>query len=350
MWSFLITPMWKRVDWILIAAVGVTVGASIVVAYVLILASSSVKQIRASSPMLTGGVAVPTPSTATDEPSLEEGAEIHAQTESSVAVAQTDNTAVDELLPKTQSPQAAPFADHRYDGVISPGAISNIRSSLQLSPDQELRWRALAAAFGDAGREQKAQIDAGQRLTSEFNKQILAKVIPSAIPLVQSLRDDQLNAAGRLARVLGFKDASAMAQAARATASGEPFVAKPRAEPRVTVTPALPPISKAPVLSDSRYDGLLTAAEINRIKLSLKLTSEQESYWPPVAAILRELGQQQMAQVDAGQKLDYSMSGGMAQRFYSAASPLLETLTEAQKSEVRRRARMMGLEAYASYL
>ncbi len=342
--------MWKRVDWILIAAVGVTVGASIVVAYILILASSSFKHIRAAYPVLTAGDPVATPATATDQPSLQEGAEIHAQTESSIAVAQTDNVAVDELIPKMQSPKTAPFADHRYDGVITPKGISAIRSSLQLSPDQELRWRALAAAFGDAGREQKAQVDAGQRLTSEFNKQILARVIPSAIPLVQSLRDDQLNAAGRLARVLGLKDASAMAQAARASASGELLVAKPRAEPRVTVSPALPPISKAPVLSASRYDGLLTAAEINRIKLSLKLTSEQESYWPPVAAILRELGQQQMSQVDAGQKLDYSMNGAMAQRFYFAASPLLQTLSEEQKSEVRRRARMMGLEAYASYL
>ena len=110
------------------------------------------------------------------------------------------------------------------------------------------------------------------------------------------------------------------------------------------------PVAKPPHVADHRYDGALTVPEIARLKSALRLSRDQEAFWPPVANLLRELGRQQMAQIDAGHRPDNSMSSDMMQRFYSAASPLLQSLREDQKSEVRRRAKMMGLEAYASYI
>ena len=130
-----------------------------------------------------------------------------------------------------------------------------------------------------------------------------------------------------------------------------PAALPPAAAPNIA--PPAPPRAAAPKPRpplDHRYDGVLTVAEINRIKASLRLSPDQEPYWPPVAAILRELGRQQMAQVQAGQKPDFNMSGEMTQRFYSAASPLLQSLREDQKEEVRKRARMMGLENFASFI
>ncbi len=136
-------------------------------------------------------------------------------------------------------------------------------------------------------------------------------------------------------------------------ASVAPAVLPPAAGPNIVPPepsrPA-PPAPKPRPPVDHRYDGILTVAEINRIKTSLKLSPDQEPYWPPVAGILRELGRQQMAEVDAGQKPDFNMSGDMTQRFYSAASPLLQSLREDQKEEVRKRARMMGLENFASFI
>ena len=136
------------------------------------------------------------------------------------------------------------------------------------------------------------------------------------------------------------------APAATASVPPDPVSAAPAANAPAIATPA----AKLPRPVDHRYDGALTVTEISRFKSALRLTREQEPYWPPVASLLRELGRMQIAQIDSGQKLTYSMSSDMMQRFYTAASPLLQTLREDQKGEIRRRAKMMGLEAYASYI
>jgi hypothetical protein len=114
------------------------------------------------------------------------------------------------------------------------------------------------------------------------------------------------------------------------------------------VSPQLPPVVRP--RRDLRYEGILTPAEIARMKAALRLTPEQEGYWRPVEPILREIGAQQMAQVDAGQKPDFNIGVGMQMRLYREGSPLLRRLREDQKVEVRKRARSMGLERMASML
>jgi hypothetical protein len=150
-------------------------------------------------------------------------------------------------------------------------------------------------------------------------------------------------------------------------------VRPPDAEPEVlggispAVKPATPPLKEgaaAPVarparqaaaapppqraLPERRPDGVLSAVEVRRLKAALRLTADQERYWPPVEAVLIEIGAQQMAMVQAGRPPGDALGFGMKMRAYSAARPLLGLLQEDQKAEIRRRARALGFEAVAA--
>lgn len=97
-------------------------------------------------------------------------------------------------------------------------------------------------------------------------------------------------------------------------------------------------------------DGLLTPAQIAQIKANLNLTPDQERYWAPVEAELKQLARLFAAQKAAGRKPTLSLDAADAQRLYWAAGPLIMSLREDQKREVRRLARAMGLEQVASLI
>ena len=99
---------------------------------------------------------------------------------------------------------------------------------------------------------------------------------------------------------------------------------------------------------ERRYEGVFTDAEIGRMRIALRLTPDQLRYWPPVEALLREIGAQQTALVQAGRQAKDAFGIGISMRMYSAARPLLAVLREDQKAEIRRRARTMGFEQVAS--
>lgn len=113
--------------------------------------------------------------------------------------------------------------------------------------------------------------------------------------------------------------------------------------------PRPPPIVARPA-PDRRYEGVLTPAEIARMRYALRLTPDQQPYWQPVEVILQEIGAQQIALVRAGRKPDEALSSGVTGRLYWAARPLLGRLREDQKVEVRKRARLMGFESVASMI
>src|SRR5215207_10140930 len=104
-----------------------------------------------------------------------------------------------------------------------------------------------------------------------------------------------------------------------------------------TAKPALAHPHPESAKPDHRYDGVLTAAEIVRIKTALRLNAEQELHWRPVEAELRDLGRQQIAQVHSGKKPEVGYVA--AQRLYWAARPLLAILRPEQKEHVRKLAR-----------
>lgn len=121
---------------------------------------------------------------------------------------------------------------------------------------------------------------------------------------------------------------------------------KPSA-PDSHVAPAKPNI-KPPKATDHRFDGVLTLAEIGRIKSTMRLTREQEPQWVPVERALRDIGRQQTANVNAGKKPE--INSGSVQRLYSAAGPLLGTLRPDQKEQIRKIARQMGYNSVASMI
>jgi hypothetical protein len=138
---------------------------------------------------------------------------------------------------------------------------------------------------------------------------------------------------------------------------GMPQAIAPSAAPApATVTAALPPKPKAvlpPKPQPQKNYALLSDVQIAGIKERLKLSSAQESYWPPVESALRAVARK----IHAGRQANPN-AGGMpidpdaeeVQQLKSAAMPLLFQLREDQKSEVRSLARIIGLEKVASMI
>jgi hypothetical protein len=116
------------------------------------------------------------------------------------------------------------------------------------------------------------------------------------------------------------------------------------------VTAAAPATKKTLVEPRLEKDGTLSLVQIARIKASLNLSPDQEQYWIPVEAELRAIARQLAAQKASGRKPTIALSANEAQRLYWVAGPLIMSLREDQKREVRRLARGMGLEQVASLL
>jgi hypothetical protein len=114
-----------------------------------------------------------------------------------------------------------------------------------------------------------------------------------------------------------------------------------------------------PAAPASASNAVLNNAQIASIKERLKLSSYQNQLWPPVESALRDISYQGHADA-GGRKLASGglVSGGHGatidpnsapvQRLKSAAFPLLMSLSEDQKQEVRTMVRLMGLENLAS--
>ena len=115
---------------------------------------------------------------------------------------------------------------------------------------------------------------------------------------------------------------------------------KPQANPEMRVEP--------PKIVDKRYDGVLTMAEIAKVKSRLRLTPDQEPLWRPVESELRKVGRLQMSLIDAGKKPDVPQSA--LQPLGQAAMPLFQSLRPDQKEQVRVLARKMGYGNVASMI
>jgi hypothetical protein len=128
------------------------------------------------------------------------------------------------------------------------------------------------------------------------------------------------------------------------------------AMPKIAAPAALPAAPKPklaakPALQKSY--ALLSDVQIAGIKERLKLSSDQESYWPAVESALRAVARK----IQATRKTDPSAAGAPidpdaeeVQQLKSAAMPLLFQLREDQKQEVRTLARIIGLERVASMI
>ena len=124
--------------------------------------------------------------------------------------------------------------------------------------------------------------------------------------------------------------------------------------PKIAAPAAMPPKPKlaAKPASQKSY-ALLSDVQIAGIKERLRLSSDQESYWPAVETALRAVARR----IHSARQTDPQAAGvpidpdaPEVQQLKSAAMPLLFQLREDQKQEVRTLARLIGLEKVAAQI
>ena len=121
------------------------------------------------------------------------------------------------------------------------------------------------------------------------------------------------------------------------------------APPPQPPSPPTPKVATHP--QPQKSYALLSDAQITGIKARLKLSSSQEHYWPEVEQALHVLARK----IHAARQVNPNANAGSldpdsaeVQRLKSAAMPLLLQLREDQKDEVRKLARIIGLEKVAA--
>jgi hypothetical protein len=121
-----------------------------------------------------------------------------------------------------------------------------------------------------------------------------------------------------------------------------PAVSEPAPRPKLVEKPAPP-----------KAEALLSDAQIASIKERLKLSPDQEYYWPSVENALHAIAHR----IQANRRADPHATGVSidpdspeVQELKSAAMPLLFGLREDQKREVRSLARLIGLEKVAEMI
>jgi hypothetical protein len=112
-----------------------------------------------------------------------------------------------------------------------------------------------------------------------------------------------------------------------------------------------PPKPKVAAHPQPQKYALLSDAQIAGIKERLHLTSDQEYYWPGIEQALRGIARK----IQAARLSNPNANAGSidpdsqeVQQLKSAAMPLLFQLRDDQKEEVRKLARVIGLEKVAS--
>jgi hypothetical protein len=124
------------------------------------------------------------------------------------------------------------------------------------------------------------------------------------------------------------------------------------------VTGAVPPatakptkVATRPQLQPQKSYALLSDAQIAGIKERLHLTSDQESYWPGIESALRAVARKIHVARQTNPNANASSidpDSEEVQQLKSAAMPLLFQLRDDQKEEVRRLARIIGLDKVAA--
>jgi hypothetical protein len=127
--------------------------------------------------------------------------------------------------------------------------------------------------------------------------------------------------------------------------------------PKIGVPAAMSPALTKPKLAarpaPQKSYALLSDAQIAGIKERLRLSSDQEYYWPAVESALRAVARKihSTRQGDPGATgAPIDPDAAEVQQLKSAAMPLLFQLREDQKQEVRTLARLIGLEKVAAQI
>jgi len=131
-----------------------------------------------------------------------------------------------------------------------------------------------------------------------------------------------------------------------------PVISQPEPQHTAALAPTQPPRKATRLPPPTTTNGLLDDAQIAGLKNRLRLTPDQTEYWPAVETALRGFAklQQQNDRLKhaSGGKADIDINSPEVQRLIWAARPLIMMLREDQKREVRKLARVIGLESVAS--
>ena len=114
---------------------------------------------------------------------------------------------------------------------------------------------------------------------------------------------------------------------------------------------AAPPPPQKPKHPPSATSGILDDNQIAGLRGRLRLTPEQTEYWPAVEAALRDVVRTQFRGRNLLRgKPVIDVNAPEVQKLIWAAMPLLMRLRDDQKGEVRKLARVIGLEQVASQI
>ena len=174
-----------------------------------------------------------------------------------------------------------------------------------------------------------------QQAASDVLRQAYASSSPADVEAAKAVA-----ALSQAAPVVAPVPMTSLATAPATTASVPAAEAPQPAKPKVASKPA-----------PQKSYALLSDAQIAGIKDRLRLSSSQESYWPGVEtalkAVARKLNAAKLSNPQASAaQLDPDCEE--VAQLKSAAMPLLFQLREDQKDEVRKLARIIGLEQVAS--
>ena len=161
----------------------------------------------------------------------------------------------------------------------------------------------------------------------------LASPAPAASEAPQPA-SDELRQAYAASSAADIEAAKAVAALPRVAPPPEPV------KPKLVAKPA----------SQKSY-ALLSESQIAGIKERLRLSAAQESYWPPVERALKAVARKIHVARQADPNANAASLGADSaevQQLKSAAMPLLVQLREDQKDEVRKLARIIGLDQVAS--
>jgi len=124
------------------------------------------------------------------------------------------------------------------------------------------------------------------------------------------------------------------------------------AEVPAVEVPAKPKVVAKP--QPQKHYTLLSDAQISGIRDRLKLSSSQEYYWPSVETalrnVVRKISANRLSNPNAPPSAQIDPNCDEVQQLKSAAMPLLFQLRDDQKEEVRKLARLIGLEKVAQQI
>ncbi len=201
----------------------------------------------------------------------------------------------------------------------------------------------LSRASMSASEEAVPAVVAKDPVANREAKQDRLSVISLAAAYVQPT--ENVRSASEILRQAYASSSTADVEAAKAVAALPPAPVQATAPP----PPAKPKVAARPAPQKSY--ALLSDAQIAGIKERLRLSSSQEYYWPSVETALKAVARK----INAARHSNPSATAAQldpdceeVQQLKSAAMPLLFQLREDQKDEVRKLARIIGLEKVAA--